>query len=122
MKKTKSKKEDYELFDEDEEDLLPKQFDKNVVFLRQIDRINKIAAAGDTAAWINSIEQLENMLAADIESDTLYKTRLTTELKTCEEAKKRHRNDEDAIFNLNAEFYQQKYKLLIILLNRRGMW
>lgn len=121
-KKAPSKEElDAMLFEEDEEDSLPRALDKNLLLLRQIDRINRIAASGDIFSYINSVEQMLYMLTPYI--DKKYILAMLEEKKNFKIALDRIDPEDTAKHTqLNIKYYGQQFNLLMQLLSRRGMW
>lgn len=115
-----SKELPFELFDETEEDNLPQRLDKGLLLLRQVDRVFRYGA-GDTISFINSVELLACALYPEV--DEKFNKVYEKEEKAYLDAKESLTEGEsNRRINIDIEFYRQKYKLLMELMKRKGMW
>ena len=109
------------LFEEDEEDMLPRALDKGLILLRHIDRINRVATLGETFGFINSVEQFAHMLQPYY--DKIYVVALKKEKEDFKKAlSSLDSEDLEGKSYLDVKYYGEVFRLLMELLNRRGMW
>lgn len=122
MGMSKQEKEDlgFRLFPEDQEDQIPQRLDKSLILLRQVDRINRLAAIGDTNAYINSVQQLYYFIV-HLE-DKRFKADLDFEEKVYNKERAKYGPEEQfEALKMDIIFYGTKYRLLVDLMRRRGL-
>ena len=124
---TKDKKDDlqrikdkFDLIDDDDNLFYGRKLDRSLILLKQIDRINFLAAVGDVTAYINSIQQLFYCLYPEVDKTALDE--IEKEQRQYNEAVDKYTGDNMSDLNqIKSEHYGEKFRILNVLLRRKGL-